>query len=272
MVGGRWPFAESHFGPTAAPMPPAACAAACHRCPIPSLSSARISWAWVLALRRPNTYPTSCRHRYPPVWVPQTTYCPFGCGRAAGSDRWQDCLRSSGEVRSTGVTIAVLQTNAGPIRIELFDNHAPKTVRNFVGLAEGSQQYTDPRTGQPGSGPYYDGTIFHRVISGFMLQGGDPTGTGRGGPGYQFGDEIHPDLQFTRPYLLAMANAGPGTNGSQFLITVGATTWLNGKHTIFGEVTDDDSRKVVDSIATTRTAAGDRPVEDVVIERVEIQR
>ena len=170
------------------------------------------------------------------------------------------------------MTIAVLHTNAGPIRVELFDNHAPKTVRNFVGLAEGGQQYTDPRTGQPGSGPYYDGTIFHRVISGFMIQGGDPTGTGRGGPGYEFGDEIHPELQFSRPYLLAMANAGPGTNGSQFFITVGATTWLNGKHTIFGEVADDDSRKVVDTIATTRTAAQDRPVEDVVLERVEIQR
>jgi peptidyl-prolyl cis-trans isomerase A (cyclophilin A) len=170
------------------------------------------------------------------------------------------------------VTIAVLHTNAGPIRVELFDNHAPKTVRNFVGLAEGSQQYTDPRTGQAGSGPYYDGTIFHRVISGFMIQAGDPTGTGRGGPGYEFGDEIHPDLQFNRPYLLAMANAGPGTNGSQFFITVGATSWLNGKHTIFGEVADDDSRKIVDTIATTRTAAGDRPVDDVVLERVEIQR
>jgi peptidyl-prolyl cis-trans isomerase A (cyclophilin A) len=170
------------------------------------------------------------------------------------------------------VTIAVLHTNAGPIRVELFDNHAPKTVRNFVGLAEGSQQYTDPRTGQVGSGPYYDGTIFHRVISGFMIQGGDPTGTGRGGPGYEFGDEIHPELQFSRPYLLAMANAGPGTNGSQFFITVGATSWLNGKHTIFGEVTDDDSRKVVDTIASARIAAQDRPVDDVVLERVEIQR
>ncbi|OLB78978.1 MAG: peptidylprolyl isomerase [Actinobacteria bacterium 13_2_20CM_2_71_6] len=170
------------------------------------------------------------------------------------------------------MTIAVLHTNAGPIRVELFDNHAPKTVRNFVGLAEGTQEHTDPRTGQPGSGRYYDGTIFHRVISGFMIQGGDPTGTGRGGPGYQFKDEIHPELQFSRPYLLAMANAGPGTNGSQFFITVGATTWLNGKHTIFGEVTDDDSRKVVDTIAGTRTAAGDRPAEDVVLERVEIER
>jgi peptidyl-prolyl cis-trans isomerase A (cyclophilin A) len=170
------------------------------------------------------------------------------------------------------VTIAVLHTNAGSIRIELFDNHAPKTVRNFVGLAEGTQEYRNPSTGEQGSGPYYDGTIFHRVISGFMIQGGDPTGTGRGGPGYEFKDEIHPDLQFNRPYLLAMANAGPGTNGSQFFITVAEPSWLNGKHTIFGEVIDDDSKKTVDTIATTPTAPGDRPLRDVVIERVEIER
>jgi len=170
------------------------------------------------------------------------------------------------------VTIAILHTNAGPIRIELFDNHAPKTVRNFVELAEGSRDYTDPRTGQSGSGPYYDGTIFHRVISGFMIQGGDPTGTGRGGPGYQFADEFHGELQFDRPYLLAMANAGPGTNGSQFFITVGPTPHLNRKHTIFGEVTDADSQKVVDTIATTPTMPGDRPQRDVVIERVEVER
>jgi peptidyl-prolyl cis-trans isomerase A (cyclophilin A) len=170
------------------------------------------------------------------------------------------------------VTIAILHTNAGPIRIELFDNHAPKTVRNFVELAEGSRDYTDPRTGQAGTGPYYDGTIFHRVIGGFMVQGGDPTGTGRGGPGYQFGDEFHPELQFDRPYLLAMANAGPGTNGSQFFITVGPTPHLNRRHTIFGEVTDPDSQKVVDTIATTPTSPGDRPQRDVVIERVEIER
>jgi peptidyl-prolyl cis-trans isomerase A (cyclophilin A) len=167
---------------------------------------------------------------------------------------------------------ATLHTTAGPIRLELFPDHAPKTVRNFVELAEGSKAYTDPRSREAGGGPYYDGTIFHRVIPGFMIQGGDPTGTGRGGPGYQFGDEIHTDLHFTRPYLLAMANAGPGTNGSQFFITVAPTTWLNGKHTIFGEVADEDSRKVVDSIATTRTGAGDRPAEDIVIERVEIER
>jgi peptidyl-prolyl cis-trans isomerase A (cyclophilin A) len=169
-------------------------------------------------------------------------------------------------------TFATMYTNAGPIRLELFPNHAPKTVRNFVGLSEGTQEYRDPETGVPGSGPYYNGTIFHRVISGFMIQGGDPTGTGRGGPGYTFADEFHPELRFDRPYLLAMANAGPGTNGSQFFITVGPTPHLNMRHTIFGEVADADSRKVVDAIATTQTARGDRPVQDVVIERIEVDR
>jgi peptidyl-prolyl cis-trans isomerase A (cyclophilin A) len=167
---------------------------------------------------------------------------------------------------------ATLHTNAGPIRLELFPNHAPKTVTNFVELAEGTRQYTDPRTGQPGSGPYYDGTISHRVISGFMVQMGDPTGTGRGGPGYNFADEFHPDLRFDRPYLLAMANAGPGTNGSQFFITVGPTPHLNNRHTIFGQVADEDSAKVVDSIANAPTGAMDRPIQDVVIERVQIER
>jgi peptidyl-prolyl cis-trans isomerase A (cyclophilin A) len=170
------------------------------------------------------------------------------------------------------VTYAVLHTNVGPIRLQLFDDQAPQTVRNFVELAEGTRQYTDPRTGEPGNGPYYNGTIFHRVIDGFMIQGGDPTASGRGGPGYQFGDEIHPELMFTRPYLLAMANAGPGTNGSQFFITVGPQPHLNRKHTIFGKVADDESRQVVDAIATAKTARGDRPVEDKVIERVEIER
>jgi peptidyl-prolyl cis-trans isomerase A (cyclophilin A) len=172
---------------------------------------------------------------------------------------------------------ATLHTNHGPIRLELFPNHAPKTVENFVGLAKGTKAYTDPKTGQPGSGPYYDGTISHRVISGFMVQLGDPTATGRGGPGYTFADEIHPELSFDRPYLLAMANAGPGynnqgTNGSQFFITVSATPHLNRKHTIFGQVADEASAKVVDSIATTPTGPGDRPREDVVVERVEIER
>jgi peptidyl-prolyl cis-trans isomerase A (cyclophilin A) len=167
---------------------------------------------------------------------------------------------------------ATLHTNHGDIRLELFPHHAPKTVRNFVELAEGTKPYTDPRTGQPGSGPYYDGTISHRVISGFMVQMGDPTATGRGGPGFTFEDEFHPELSFDRPYLLAMANAGPGTNGSQFFITVGPTPHLNRRHTIFGQVADEASAKVVDSIANTPTAPGDRPRQDVVIERVEIQR
>ena len=165
---------------------------------------------------------------------------------------------------------ATLHTNAGPIRLELFPNHAPKTVRNFVGLAEGTQEYTDPRTRKPGSGPYYDGTVFHRVIDGFMIQGGDPTGTGRGGPGYQFADEFHPELQFDKPYLLAMANAGPGTNGSQFFITVGKTPHLNRRHTIFGEVIDAESQKVVDAIATTATDRSDRPTDPVVIESITV--
>src|SRR5262245_19899788 len=157
-------------------------------------------------------------------------------------------------------TYAVLHTNMGSIRIRLFPNHAPKTVTNFVELAEGTRAYTDPRTRKAGSGPYYDGTIFHRVISGFMIQGGDPTGTGTGGPGYQFADEFHPELAFDRPYLLAMANAGAGTNGSQFFITVGPTPHLNRKHTIFGEVADPASEKVVNDIATTRTGPRDKPV------------
>jgi peptidyl-prolyl cis-trans isomerase A (cyclophilin A) len=169
-------------------------------------------------------------------------------------------------------TYATLHTNAGPIRIELFPNQAPKTVRNFVELADGSREYTDPRTRAAGSGPYYDGTIFHRVISGFMIQGGDPTGTGTGGPGYKFADEFNSELRFDRPYILAMANAGPGTNGSQFFITVGPTPHLNRKHTIFGEVTDAASRAVVDRIASATTGQMDRPLDDVVIQSVVIDR
>ena len=168
---------------------------------------------------------------------------------------------------------ATLKTNHGDIVIRLLPNHAPKTVDNFVGLAEGTREWTDPRTGQPTQAKLYDGTVFHRVISGFMIQGGDPLGNGTGGPGYEFGDEIHHDLAFTKPYLLAMANAGPGTNGSQFFVTVGATAWLTGKHTIFGEVTDAGSQKVVDAIAGIQTnPRTDRPVQDVVLESVTIER
>ncbi|MEU4741849.1 peptidylprolyl isomerase [Actinosynnema sp. NPDC023658] len=167
---------------------------------------------------------------------------------------------------------ATLHTSQGDIRINLFPDHAPKTVANFVGLAEGTKSYTEPNAKGDSSGPFYDGAIFHRVIAGFMLQGGDPTGTGRGGPGYKFADEFHPELQFNKPYLLAMANAGPNSNGSQFFITVAPTTWLNFKHTIFGEVADQDSRNVVDAIGAAPTGAGDRPVTDVVIEKVSVER
>ena len=167
---------------------------------------------------------------------------------------------------------ATLETNRGPIRIQLFPDHAPKTVQNFVGLADGSTEWKDPKTGKNGEGSLYAGTVFHRVIPGFMIQGGDPLGTGTGGPGYQFKDEFHPELGFDRPYLLAMANAGPGTNGSQFFITVGPTPHLNRKHTIFGEVADAASREVVDAIATTQTGRGDRPAQDVVIESVTVEQ
>jgi peptidyl-prolyl cis-trans isomerase A (cyclophilin A) len=167
---------------------------------------------------------------------------------------------------------ATLSTSEGDIRLQLFPNHAPKTVANFVELAEGAREWTDPRNGNRSTDKLYDGTVFHRVISGFMLQGGDPLGTGTGGPGYRFNDEIHPELAFTKPYLLAMANAGPGTNGSQFFITVAATSWLTGKHTIFGEVADADSRAVVDRIAAAKTDARDRPVQDVTINSVTIER
>ncbi|WP_314175981.1 peptidylprolyl isomerase [Streptomyces winkii] len=168
---------------------------------------------------------------------------------------------------------ATLKTNHGDIEVQLFPNHAPKTVKNFVELAEGSREWTHPETGRKTSDKLYDGTVFHRVISGFMIQGGDPLGNGTGGPGYEFGDEIHPDLSFNKPYLLAMANAGPGTNGSQFFITVGATAWLTGKHTIFGEVTDAASQKIVDAIAGIQTnPRTDRPVQDVVLESVTIER
>jgi peptidyl-prolyl cis-trans isomerase A (cyclophilin A) len=170
----------------------------------------------------------------------------------------------------TETLTATLTTTQGTVTIRLFPDHAPKTVRNFVELAEGGREWTDSRTGAVTKEKLYDGTIFHRVISGFMIQGGDPLGTGTGGPGYRFGDEIHPDLRFDKPYLLAMANAGPGTNGSQFFITVGPTPWLNGKHTIFGEVIG--GADVVDKISHVRTAPGDRPVTDVVLESVTIQR
>jgi peptidyl-prolyl cis-trans isomerase A (cyclophilin A) len=169
---------------------------------------------------------------------------------------------------------ATLHTSAGDITVELYPNHAPKTVKNFTELATGARTWTDPTTGEETNRPLYDGSIFHRVIPNFMIQGGDPLGNGTGGPGYQFDDEIHPELNFTEPYVLAMANAGKrmgrGTNGSQFFITTAPTTWLQGKHTIFGKVVDQASRAVVDKIGSTATGAMDRPVEEITINSVTV--
>jgi peptidyl-prolyl cis-trans isomerase A (cyclophilin A) len=170
----------------------------------------------------------------------------------------------------TEALTATLMTTQGTVTVRLFPDHAPKTVRNFVELAEGGREWTNPVTRVKSKDKLYDGTIFHRVITNFMIQGGDPLGNGTGGPGYKFADEIHPDLRFDKPYLLAMANAGPATNGSQFFITTGPTPWLTGKHTIFGEVIG--GADVVDAISRVQTVPGDRPVTDVVLQSVTIQR
>lgn len=172
----------------------------------------------------------------------------------------------------TATAKATIHTNQGDIVVNLFGNHAPETVENFIGLSDGSKEWRHPRTGEPQNGPLYKDVIFHRIIKDFMIQGGDPVGQGIGGPGYQFKDEIHPELSFNKPYLLAMANAGPGTNGSQFFITTVETPWLNGRHTIFGEVADENSKKVVDAIEGVATGAMDRPVEDVVISSIDIEK
>jgi peptidyl-prolyl cis-trans isomerase A (cyclophilin A) len=164
---------------------------------------------------------------------------------------------------------ATLVTSMGDIKAKLLEDTAPKTVENFVGLATGSKPWST-RFGEKKNEPLYSGTVFHRVIPDFMIQGGDPLGNGTGGPGYKFGDEIHPDLGFDKPYLLAMANAGPGTNGSQFFITTVPTPWLTGKHTIFGEVIS--GADVVDKISRVQTVPGDRPMTDVVLQSVTFQR
>jgi peptidyl-prolyl cis-trans isomerase A (cyclophilin A) len=166
---------------------------------------------------------------------------------------------------------AILHTSEGEITIELFPNQTPKTVANFVELATGAKEWVDPNVGEKVKKNLYDGTIFHRVIPGFMIQGGDPLGSGMGGPGYNFADEFHGELNFDRPYLLAMANAGPNTNGSQFFITVAPTTWLNRKHSIFGEVKDAASQAVVDKIAAAKTGANDKPVQAIKITSVTIK-
>ncbi|MFD2675087.1 peptidylprolyl isomerase [Gulosibacter bifidus] len=175
---------------------------------------------------------------------------------------------------TNATAVMTLHTNHGDIKLNLFGNHAPNTVKVITGLATGELEWVDPVTGESKQEPFYSGVIFHRIIREFMLQGGDRTGTGTGGPGFNFDDEIHPELDFTKPYMLAMANAGRiagrGTNGSQFFITTAPTTWLQGKHTIFGEVADDASKKVVDELDAIATNASDRPLEDVVIESVDV--
>jgi peptidyl-prolyl cis-trans isomerase A (cyclophilin A) len=176
---------------------------------------------------------------------------------------------------SSHTHVATLHTSLGDIKVNLFGNHAPKTVANFVGLSTGEIEWTHPGTGKVSHDKLYDGVVFHRIIDDFMIQGGDPLGQGTGGPGYSFDDEIHPELTFTKPYLLAMANAGllngKGTNGSQFFITTVPTTWLQGKHSIFGEVADEASRDVVKKIEAVEKDSRDKPKQDVVINTVTIE-
>lgn len=166
--------------------------------------------------------------------------------------------------------IAQFDTNKGTFKITLFADKAPKTVANFVGLVEGTQEFIDPKSGTETKKPFYDGLAFHRIIKDFMIQGGCPLGTGTGGPGYRFQDEFHPELKHNKPGLLSMANAGPNTNGSQFFITVVPTPWLDNRHTIFGEVTE--GYDIVDQISKVATGAMDRPKEPVILQKVTILR
>lgn len=213
-------------------------------------------------------------------------FVPFGVPSGSGSPSSpskHDGIGVSGrsqahETLKTMTTI-IMRTSEGSITINLFDDKAPNTVANFLGLATGEKEWADPYTGQPSHGKFYNGLIFHRIIKQFMIQGGCPLGTGTGGPGYEFDDEIDPSLKFDKPYLLAMANAGlrrgmdgkvHGTNGSQFFITTVPTPWLDGHHTIFGEVADDDSKKVVDKLEALDTDPMDRPLEPAVILSVDV--
>ena len=161
-------------------------------------------------------------------------------------------------------------TSEGSFTVRLFDQEAPKTVENFVGLAEGTKEWTDPRTNKKVTAPYYDGVIFHRVINGFMIQSGDPLGQGIGGPGYKFNDEFHPGARHNKAGILSMANSGPNTNGGQFFVTLGPTPHLDDKHSVFGEVVE--GMEVVSKIGSTPTGRQDRPVKDVIIQTVTIER
>jgi peptidyl-prolyl cis-trans isomerase A (cyclophilin A) len=169
-----------------------------------------------------------------------------------------------------GPLYATLKTTMGDIVIQLFDDKAPKTVANFVGLATGTREWTDPKTQEKVKRPLYNGTIFHRVIPGFMIQGGDPLGNGTGGPGYRFEDEFNPDLRHTKGGILSMANAGPNTNGSQFFITLAPTLHLDNRHSVFGAVVKGE--EVVIAIGNVPRNPKDRPIKDVVLKEVVITR
>ena len=213
-------------------------------------------------------------------------FVPFGVPSGSGSPSSpskHDGIGVSGRSQAHetlgAMTTIIMHTSEGSITINLFDDKAPNTVANFLGLATGEKEWADPYTGQPSHGKFYNGLTFHRIIKQFMIQGGCPLGTGTGGPGYEFDDEIDPSLKFDKPYLLAMANAGlrrgmdgkvHGTNGSQFFITTVPTPWLDGHHTIFGEVADDDSKKVVDKLEALDTDPMDRPLEPAVILSVDV--
>lgn len=213
-------------------------------------------------------------------------FVPFGVPSGSGSPSSpskHDGIGVSGRSQAhetlRTMTTVIMHTSEGSITINLFDDKAPNTVANFLGLATGEKEWADPYTGQPSHGKFYNGLTFHRIIKQFMIQGGCPLGTGTGGPGYEFDDEIDPSLKFDKPYLLAMANAGlrrgmdgkvHGTNGSQFFITTVPTPWLDGHHTIFGEVADDDSKKVVDKLEALDTDPMDRPLEPAVILSVNV--
>lgn len=213
-------------------------------------------------------------------------FVPFGAPSGSGSPSSpskHDGIGVSGRSQAhetlRTMTTIIMRTTEGDIKINLFDDKTPETVANFLGLATGEKEWADPFTGQPSHKPFYDGLTFHRIIKDFMIQGGCPLGTGTGGPGYNFDDEIVPGLTFDRPYLLAMANAGlrrgmdgkiHGTNGSQFFITTVPTEWLNGHHTIFGEVADDESKAVVDKLDSVATDRSDAPLEPVGITSIEV--
>ncbi len=174
------------------------------------------------------------------------------------------------EKKVEGPLYATFKTSMGDIVVRLFEDKAPKTVENFVGLATGTKEWTDPKTGAKVKRPLYNGTIFHRVIPGFMIQGGDPLGNGRGGPGYRFADEFHPELRHSKAGILSMANAGPNTNGSQFFITLAPTPHLDNRHSVFGEVVQ--GQEVAVAIANVPRGPNDRPLKDVVLNEVVISR